>query len=85
MRMWIGLCLLLLPATAEAQVTPSHPTGSDVMSRSKQPEATSQSAPEASSRSDSSTSPGARESEINRRNMDPPNSPGTRPDQRSGQ
>ena len=76
--------VLLLPLGATpcwAQVTPNNPPGSDSMSRATHPDATSTSAPEASSRSDSSTDAGAHTSEIENRRSDAPNKSNKRPDQ----
>lgn len=64
-----------------AQVTPNNPPGSDSMSRATHPDSTSMSAPEASSRSDSSTDSSARTSEIENRRSDAPNKTNQRPDQ----
>lgn len=84
MRTKIAL-LALLPlygAPCLAQVTPNNPPGSDSMSRATHPDATSTSAPEASSRSDSSSDPDARASEIENRRSDAPNKTNQRPDQK---
>jgi hypothetical protein len=75
---------ILLPLAATpclAQVTPNNPPGSDSMSRATHPDATNMSAPEASSRSDSSTDAGARTSEIENRRSEAPNKSNQRPDQ----
>lgn len=83
MKTLVAIILALpLGATAcLAQVTPNNPPGSDSMSRATHPDSTSTSAPEASSRSDSSTDSGARTSEIENRRSDPPNKTNQRPDQ----
>jgi hypothetical protein len=80
----LSVIAILLPVAATpclAQPAPNSPPGSDSMSLAKQPDATSMSAPEASSRSDSSTDSGARTSEIENRRSDAPNKSNQRPDQ----
>ena len=76
-----ALLLPLVATPALAQVTPNNPPGSDSMSRSTHPDSTNMSAPDASSRSDSSVDAGARTSEIENRRSDAPNKSNQRPDQ----
>lgn len=77
----LTVAALLAAAPAYAQVTPNNPPGSDSMSRATHPDTATRSAPEASTRSDSSVQPGARESETKANMTPPPNQPGRRPDQ----
>ena len=81
MKLLVALVMTLPLATAPclAQVTPNN--SSDAMSRAKTPATTSMSAPEASSRSDSSTDNDARTSEIENRRSEAPNKTNQRPDQ----
>lgn len=77
----LALMLPLAAAPAFAQATPNNAPGTDSMSRATHPDSTSMSAPEASSRSDSSTDGAGRASEIQNRRSDAPNTTNKRPDQ----
>lgn len=66
-------------AGASAQMSAPQPQGVDSTSANPDTSGTGQKAPVSGTRSDSSTSPGAKESAVKRMNMEPPNKSGTRP------
>lgn len=75
------LALLVLGSTgASAQMSTPKSEGVDSTTTSPDTAGTGQKAPVSGARSDSSTSPGAKESTVNRMNVDPPNKTGAKPD-----
>jgi len=83
MKILVALVMTLPLGAAPclAQGTSNNSSGSNWTSRTTTPDATSMSAPEAASRSDSSTDNGARTSEIENRRSEAPNKTNQRPDQ----